>query len=372
MEIKPAPRGKTERLSPDELLLDPANPRLPEDACTDSQKDLLLALARDYSLLDVGRSIAENGYFEEEPLAAVPANEDPPQYTVVEGNRRLAALKLLTDGHLRDLIRDSLGASMKEWDALSESERIGEIEDVPVVLYGDREDLLTFMGYRHITGVQEWDPLAKARFVNSLIEDYRMDFLAAARRIGSNTPSVRQVYLAYRVYRQARDQGVDVSMVEDSYGVFTRSMSSAPLKAHIGIAPATQNTQNPAELAKPVPADRADELSELVSWVAGDSSTSAVITDSRQITELGRVAATEEALEHLRDTRDLGSAHELTDGAAERVIKSLLQARKKLESALRDIDPAGVTPGIEEAVKSTHELTTKLVEVLESGSSTSE
>lgn len=368
MEIRTSPRGNTKRLVPSQLLLDPDNPRLPEDIDAESQEDLVFALARDYSLLDVGRSITENGYFEEEPLAAVPAGSDPPSYTVVEGNRRLASLKLLTDKSMRDAIRPRLGSPMKEWDALAE--RTPAIKDIPVVLYGDREDLLTFMGYRHITGVQQWDPLAKARFVSSLIEDYDMDFLAAARRIGSNTAHVREIYIAYRVYRQAKEQGVDVSKVEDAYGVFTRSMSSRPLKIHIGLATELQATTDPKDLKTPVPEDKLVELSELVSWVAGDSSTPAVISDSRQITDLGSVVGTNEALDHLRDTRDLTGAHDLTDGAADRVIKSLLQAQKKLESALRDIDATTITPGVEEGIHAVHSLANRLMEVLDNDAGT--
>lgn len=363
MEIRTAPRGKTERLTPDQLLLDPANPRLPEDIDARSQEDLLFALARDYSLLDLGRSIAENGYFEEEPLAAVPRADGSPLYVVVEGNRRLASLKLLTDKSMRDAIRRRLGNPMKEWDVLAGI--APDVNDIPVVLYGDRDDLLTFMGYRHITGVQQWDPLAKARFVSSLIEDYGMDFPEAARRIGSNSAHVREIYLAYRVYRQAKELGVDVSRVEDAYGVFTRSMSSRPLKTHIGITAALQGTTDPKDLATPVPENRLAELSELVSWVAGDSSTPAVISDSRQITDLGNVVGAHDALGHLRDTRDLAGAHDLTDGAAERVIKSLLQAQKRLESALRDIDTTTVTPGVEEAIRTVHSLASQLLEVLD-------
>src|SRR4051812_17983333 len=97
---RPAPRKKamtaperprTRRLAVGDLLLDHRNPRLAlvEDA---TQVDLLKALYEDESLDELVGSFIENGYFEEEPLVVV---EEEEGYVVVEGNRRLATLKLL-------------------------------------------------------------------------------------------------------------------------------------------------------------------------------------------------------------------------------------------------------------------------------------
>jgi hypothetical protein len=320
------------------LLLDPDNPRLPPSVTPRSQDSLVALLATDYSLLEIGQSIADNGFFEEEPLAAIREGRATPPYTVIEGNRRLAALKLLSDDSLRRRLSGRLKAEMAEWRKLGDGMR-ARVEDVPVVMYERREQLLTFMGFRHITGVQPWEPLAKARFINSLVEVYGMDFAQAALRIGSKPAHVKRSYLGYRTYLEAKSAGVDTSSVEKSYGVFTRAMYSAPLKTHIGITPSREETSDPAKLRKPVPTKLLPQLGELVSWVAGTASQPAVINDSRQITELGNVVASPEALAMLRASRDLQRSSELTSGPQKRVLAGFERLLAVIESVRRDVGP---------------------------------
>src|SRR5689334_14894941 len=92
-QAPPAPQRKVQWNALSDLSLDPLNPRLPDGMERASQPELLAVLAEDYHLQDLGRSLADNGYFAEEPLVVVPSKRDT--WTVVEGNRRLAALKLL-------------------------------------------------------------------------------------------------------------------------------------------------------------------------------------------------------------------------------------------------------------------------------------
>jgi hypothetical protein len=355
MSIPQARTGEPTRCRVEDLLLDAENPRIAPSASPRSQQELVELLATDYSLLEIGRSIADNGFFEEEPLAAVSQGSSDPPYTVIEGNRRLASLKLLADDALRRTLAPRLRAEMAEWRALAAS-MTTPVLDVPVVMYQQREQLLTFMGFRHITGVQPWDPLAKARFVNSLIEDYGMDFRTAALRIGSKPAHVKRSYLGYRTYLQAGAAGIDTSSVENAYGVFTRAMYSAPLKAHVGITSTREGTENPAKLKQPVPAKMMSELGELVSWVAGTQTQPAVINDSRQITELGNVVASPDALGLLRATRDLARSAELTSGPQRRVIAGLERALGVIESVRRDVAPGlanaevlGLASRVEEA-----------------------
>src|SRR5690606_6255941 len=85
----------------DALDLDSANPRLPEDVDLTEQRKLIEYVASEYGALEVAESIANHGYFGSEPLIAI---QDGDRYTVVEGNRRLAALKLLKSRELRESI----------------------------------------------------------------------------------------------------------------------------------------------------------------------------------------------------------------------------------------------------------------------------
>lgn len=92
----PAPsEGGYERIELDDLILDVKNPRLAELGITSTATpfDLVKALWEKMAVEEVATSIAYSGYFDHEPLFVEPAPNG--KYVVIEGNRRLAAVKLL-------------------------------------------------------------------------------------------------------------------------------------------------------------------------------------------------------------------------------------------------------------------------------------
>ena len=88
---------------------------------------------------EVVLSIAANGYFKEEPLFVVPKllkerDAIKQQYIVVEGNRRLAAVKLLLDTALRRAVK---AIDLPELTA-PEKARLSKL---PVSIYPDKRSL---------------------------------------------------------------------------------------------------------------------------------------------------------------------------------------------------------------------------------------
>ena len=59
------------------LFLDPENPRLPEEAQGKSESELMEVLLDQFNLEELADSMAENGYFDEEPLVGIP--QKPPK-----------------------------------------------------------------------------------------------------------------------------------------------------------------------------------------------------------------------------------------------------------------------------------------------------
>ena len=76
-----------------QLDFDPQNPRFPAEVAGGPVEQLIERFVRDERLQEIIASIADHGYFAGEPLLVVPHGD---RYHVIEGNRRLAALKLLT------------------------------------------------------------------------------------------------------------------------------------------------------------------------------------------------------------------------------------------------------------------------------------
>lgn len=311
-----------------QLLLDDHNFRFTEDALGASQKELIKILDRDFELLPIGESLADNGYFIEEPLVVIP--KPPTEYIVVEGNRRLAALKLLLDKNLQSLAQEP-----NIWDALGKHLR-EDLSEVPVVIYQSRDELTTVLGYRHIAGILKWNPLSKARFINNLVQQKgkEADFAEIARETGSRSDTIRNQYAAYRTYLQAKDIfHIDTSKLEKNFSVFYRAISGTrPIGRFIGLS----RDKSPQELRQPISPQKAAALEELIGYIHGTETVKPVIRDSRELTQLGEVLASKPALDNLRLTRNLQRAHELVEGEVRRLLDNLASASYYLDEALKD------------------------------------
>jgi hypothetical protein len=102
------------------------------------------------------------------------------------------------------------------------------------------------------------------------------------------------------------------------------------------------------------------EVAELFSWLFGDEQNEPALKDTRQLTGLGEVVATPEALKVLRKTRNLDEALLMSSGTKARLLKNLLRATGALEQSLLDInsyrDDPEVPSMLEELAKLVGEL----------------
>lgn len=317
-------QGISDELPIHSLRLDPSNPRLPQSLVGASQEELVPYIARNYNAIEVARSIAVHGYFPSEPLIVIKEDDS---YVVVEGNRRLAALTILTDPDIAKESEDSI-----EWADLAEQAELPA--KIPVIVASDRQSVIPVIGYRHISGIEPWDPYAKARFIASLVDDQSLDFRQVADLVGERPMDVAAHYRNLAVVRQAGGSfEIDTTRVTNRFGVFTRAMSSVPLRAHIG-APAPADV-SPA--IDPLAENRGEHVREIFSWVFGDEIHDPVIGESRDISRLGQVVSSDEGLKVLKQTRNLELAHESAGGLYQRFKRRLVRARAYMDAAREDI-----------------------------------
>src|SRR5580700_9795578 len=83
-----------------DIHLDHNNPRLPKNVQQSGEKAILNWMLVNANLLELMASITENGYFDGEPILIIPHETLKGKYTVVEGNRRLSAVKILSNPSL--------------------------------------------------------------------------------------------------------------------------------------------------------------------------------------------------------------------------------------------------------------------------------
>lgn len=317
------PSHQTEYLPLDALHLDPENPRLPAEMQGRSEPELLTYIADAFNAVEVGRSIARYGFFPSEPLIAVNENGT---YTIVEGNRRLVALKLLAAPKKAEPLKEAA-----EWHELSKAAQ--SVKTVPVVIAQTREEVAPIIGYRHISGIQPWDPFAKARFIAGLV-DRNMSMDQVADIVGETRTNVASHYRNHQIIKQASDQfNIDTQKVEDEFGVFTRAMSQVALREYIGAPAPAQVTQG----IMPIPASKVTNTEELFSWLFGDDTNRSVIRESRDIRQLGDVLRSPNGVEVLKVTRSLEEAELAAGGPRDRLLTLLMRASSNLAAAQHDI-----------------------------------
>lgn len=152
-------------LTVSELFLDEENPRYPE---VNSQLEALQAIIDEQSdkVLNLATDIVDSGELNPGELFFV--MEDGKVMKVLEGNRRIAAVKLLSDPSLLN----SLNASTKfknEFIALAEKFQKAPITEIFCTLVSSREEARRWIELRHTgenegVGVVGWNPLQQDRY----------------------------------------------------------------------------------------------------------------------------------------------------------------------------------------------------------------
>ncbi|TAJ75995.1 MAG: hypothetical protein EPO42_13620 [Gallionellaceae bacterium] len=341
----------------DRLHLDVKNPRLPEEAQNKPEDDVLIHLFDHFDLEEISDSMVRNGYFDEEPLVAVPKtlpkhlksksidhnspafieyieNEDT-EFVVAEGNRRLATAKLLTDAGLRRSLKVA-----KSWPTPSE-EVADDLSILPVIIYKERKDVLPYLGVRHITGNKKWDSYAKARYINEMIkESYSVEDIE--QEVGDRAQAVRKSAIAFNLLRQAQEElDYGIENAKEDFSLLLLAVGSRPVKKFLGWQTEVKGTVKSLPLSEidldaPVDEPHLDNLHYLLRWLFGEGSkTTRAIHESRDITgSLKNVLESEQAIDHLKKTGDLREAYELTDGEEAMVKRLLLNSNRSLERAL--------------------------------------
>ena len=299
-------------VSLDKLRLDPENPRLPigRDWGLQSEQEFLREFHLRYNLVELARSFADKGFTPRhaEALLVVEDPSGPDHYLVVEGNRRLATLKLLTNASNRSAV----GIKSQEWEDLAEQANFLNPDAIPIIVYPSRGELNDYLGFRHITGPAPWRPEAKARFIAKLLrEDASVGDVA--RRIGTNHRTVRRYSEAHAIYTQALAADIPMDEVEKGFGVFYNALDWEGVRNLLRLGPQTAINKLPES---PVPVESLDNLRDVIGLLYGDSprGLERVIRESRDLGKLSQVLGNEVARMNLLRDRDLERAWRVSGG----------------------------------------------------------
>ena len=329
-------------LNIDQLEFDEKNPRLP-DTVRRKENEIIKYLAEKTGIEDLMTSIGVNGFFPGEAIVVTQAVKG--KYTVIEGNRRLAALRLLQNpglaGNIRSIIRASEDAEHKP-------------TQIPVHVVNSRDDALQYLGFRHISGVQRWDPLAKARYLKLLFDQTSGKpedrYVEIAREIGSKSNAVRRnldALAAYEVIKKRDFFNIkDLDEENFQFGVFYTAIGNLEIASFVGVREDGEPTH---PIIKPQSL-KERSLAELTEWMfKKDSQGSTLLGESRNIPRLGTVLAHSNTLEKLRQGVSLDSAFGDTVDVRKEFLGDITIATEHLKQANSNLH--SVSSDDQEAVK---------------------
>jgi hypothetical protein len=328
-KTKPVVSAKSVAHTSVELLdFDSLNPRLPNYLNKGDDGEVIEWMLKEANIVELMGSIGEQGYFDGEPLIVVPYKTKSKHFEVVEGNRRLTAVKLLLNPEL---------ALTRKAAVLDAAKTAGhKPTELPVLIFNNRDEVLRYLAYRHITGIEPWNPLQKARYLKQLASSGDFKKLKKeelrrrlAKEIGSNSNYVARLLAGLAVYEAIEDSNFfDIAGLDEktiSYSVLTTALTYDALSKHIGLKGPTD--EEVKGLAK-------KELKELTSWLFEKNSESQTrLGESRNLQKLARVVVEPKALEKFRAGRPLAEADLLTSGPVEAFRTSLSEAKARLETA---------------------------------------
>jgi hypothetical protein len=338
------------------LLFDPRNPRLVSDEDEElSQSECARRLLDDFDPLPIGRSIAAFGFFPTDPLVGREVDDD---FVVVhEGNRRLLAVRLLTDANLRaELDADP------QWLALAETldpDVAASLERLPTYIVDDWKKAAPIIGVRHIVGIETWKSYEKAAFVRQLLArtpEGVPSIKWASSVTGESEARIRRYLRDYQVLAQAEAAGIDVASARERFGNFTRLVSTNGVIDYLRLVPPREVDED-TETAYLSPDGN---VQEVLSFAFGSDDNDPVLADHRQYRELGAVLASDEARDHLERTRDLETSLAMTTGVRDRVLRHLSRALDALASASNDLQRLEVDEAVDEIIRELREAITLL------------
>ena len=323
-----------------ELELDRENPRLPTRLMGAAEDEILHYLARKTNIEELITSIGENDFFPGEAIVVTANKAKAGIYTVLEGNRRLTALKLLLDPELAATI--SRGASEAVAKARNRPER------VPAYEVARRKDVLQYLGFRHISGVQRWEPLAKARYLKILYRqakgDPDMRYRQIAGEIGSRRDAVRKNLDALAAYEVVKENGFfnipDLDEESFQFGVFYTALGNSKVAIFTGIR---ENDGQPTHPIEDPSKLNTDTIKELVEWMSvKDAAGRTRLGDSRNIKYLTEVVSTPRALDLFRQGATLEVAYRETPDLQNEFIHDLQSATSSVKSANEKLSAGAV------------------------------
>lgn len=322
---KATEHAKIEWIPLEELEFDRSNPRLAGYGIrpTTGDNEIINTLWEEMAVDEVAMSIAASGFWAQEPLIV---SLEKKKWVVIEGNRRLAAVKALGDPAIARLVGTNLAEGMSK-------EAKETIKSLPVIKT-TREDSWRYLGFRHVNGPARWGSFAKAVYIRKVHKDYKVSLPEIAQLIGDRHKTVQRLFRALMVLDQAEREKV--------YSMDDREKKNLPfshlytgldydgIQSFLGLRPETDESD------APVPAEKFGELGQLLIWLFGskkDKKPSLILSQNPDLRNLDKVLRSDDARRALLRGSSLDDAVTMADPPKDRLRAALLDSKNLLQTA---------------------------------------
>jgi len=327
--LRQRPRGEAatafpaaEKMSPDSLFLDDKNPRMAGAAEGQSQDEIIEFLWREMAVAEIALSIRQNGFFQHEPLFAA---REGGRLVVIEGNRRLAAVKLLCDAKLREKVKAT------DLPAISEPLR-GQLKSLPVIVC-KRDSIWQYVGFKHINGPQAWESYSKAKYISWVHNDLHQSLESIASCIGDTHSTVARLYSAWQVLEQAEKDNVwhrdNRARKHFAFSHLYTGLGYPGIQKFIGM-------KRGATEKRPVPRQKLKHLGQLCQWLYGNKDESReplIRSQNPDLRELDETLQSANGIAALQKGLPLATSLNISRGDERLFRESLVTAKQALEDA---------------------------------------
>lgn len=314
------PNASLARVSPDLLEFDTANPRFGGAGANKNQDEIAELLLKEPHLASqLVDSLVENGFIDYEPLVVRKKAPNSDKFVVIEGNRRLAAVR-----YLRSHLQDYPG-------------RKNDIDTVPILLFEakqtaeEKKHVRAYLGVRHLLGIREWPPLSKAQFLER--EAAAVGSLdTVLKEVRLTKSQARRFLIPYRLLKKA---GKEIPHGEE-FWVLAEALNRAGVKEYIELE---------SNDALDITAYNKTKLGRVLDDLYGPTEGNKRVPSNRKVAETrnlslyAKVLQTEKAREALHNGKELSEAAIYVD-TKEESIDRLQKLVSQLKLLVQKISPA--------------------------------
>ena len=321
------------------LHFDPFNPRYATDNRLPYENDaqIVESLYESSDLGELLQSISTSGYVDIEPLIVLGQGE---RLIVLEGNRRLAALRVLTDPSLAS----NCGITPPPISPGKEA----TFATVSVYRVEHRNDARDFIGFKHINGAHRWDSIAKARYAAAWLDEERhkgdsgLTLREIARRMGDRHSTLQRMVSGYYVLRQAekhrlfnaddREQGKKF-FFSHLYTALTRP----GYRHYLGLADESRSAE---PKTNPIDAEHLSQLRQVLLWLYGsdtDHIPAVIRSQNPHVRQLGEVLEHRKARTIMLESNDLSRAYAQVDSSYRQFERHLVEVHGASEECLKKV-----------------------------------